>query len=82
MWQQYRAESAERDHEHCEFCWAKFMDPDFSEDHRRFVAEHPDVLTAGYTTATCKPQRASRHWVCEPCMSDFATEFAWTASGH
>jgi hypothetical protein len=80
VWQQYRAESAEREHEHCELCWAKFMDPDFSEDHRRFVAEHPDVLMAGYTTATEKPQRASRHWVCEPCMAYFADEFGWSVS--
>ena len=30
----------EWDHDHCEFCWAKFMEEDF-----------PNVLHAGYTTA-------------------------------
>jgi len=39
-----------------EFCWAKFMDPGFTEDHRRFVAEHPDVLATGYTTPGEKPE--------------------------
>jgi len=28
------------DHDHCEFCWAKFMEEDF-----------PEVLHFGYTTA-------------------------------
>jgi hypothetical protein len=79
VWQQYRAESAEREHEHCEFC-CKFVDPHFSEGHRGYVAEHPDILTAGFTTAIGQPQRANRHWACEQCMADFADEFAWTAS--
>jgi hypothetical protein len=30
----------EWDHDHCEFCWAKFMD-----------AELPEILHEGYTTA-------------------------------
>ena len=57
------------------------MDPGFSEDHRRFVAEHPDVLAAGYTTPGEKPELGGRHWVCEPCMADFADEFGWSLSG-
>lgn len=37
----YRANPRNRDwdHDHCEFCWAKFM-----------VEEQPDVLHAGYST--------------------------------
>jgi hypothetical protein len=58
VWQRYRAESADHEHAHCAFCWAKFMDPDFSDEHRRFIAAHPDVLTEGYTTTP-----ATRHWV-------------------
>lgn len=34
----WKAPSAEWDHDHCTFCWAKFM-------------EAPDALREGYTTA-------------------------------
>ena len=58
------------------------MDPDFSEEHRRFIDEHPDVLTAGYTTTTAHPHGAECHWVCKRCFDDFTEAFAWrVASG-
>ncbi len=38
-WTPYRAPSPEWDHDHCEFCGAKFMEQDA-----------PDVLRAGYAT--------------------------------
>lgn len=38
-WREYTRSSESRDHDHCEFCWAKFM-----------VEDHPDVLHEGYTT--------------------------------
>jgi len=81
VWQRYRAEGDDHEHEHCEFCWAKFMDPDFGEAHRRFVAEHPDVLTSGYATTAAHPHGAKGHWVCEACMADFADEFGWHVTG-
>src|SRR5947208_2930159 len=31
----YRAWSEDWEHDHCEFCWAKFMDPHFSPEHER-----------------------------------------------
>lgn len=74
VWQRYRAESADDEHAHCAFCWAKFMDPDFSDEHRRFIAERAEVLTEGYTT-TATP--ATHHWVCQTCMDDFADEYGW-----
>jgi hypothetical protein len=64
----YHAHSPTSEHEHCLFCWAKFMDPDFSAEHRTFIADHPEVLTTGYTTAD------QRHWLCPPCAADFADE--------
>ena len=39
FWQQYTTYSQEWDHDHCEFCWAKFMENG-----------GPGILTAGYTT--------------------------------
>jgi hypothetical protein len=73
----YRARSETDEHEHCAFCWAKFMDPDGSEAHRRFVAGHPDVLTEGYTTTRTHRDGDESHWVCPTCFDDFAEEFDW-----
>ena len=39
-WSIWTSPRPEWDHDHCAFCWAKFMDQD-----------SPDVLHAGYTTA-------------------------------
>ena len=50
------------------FCWAKFMDPDFSDAHRQHIAEHPDVLTEGYTTTASHEQGADYHWICKPLL--------------
>ena len=38
-WKQYSRYSENRDHDHCEFCWAKFMEE-----------EGPDILHEGYAT--------------------------------
>jgi len=38
-WSQYAPASADSDHDHCEFCWTKFM-----------VSDLPNVLHEGYTT--------------------------------
>lgn len=67
----YRARSETWEHEHCAFCWAKLMDPDFSGEHRRFIEEHPDVLTEGYTTTSEHPRGAKWRWVCPQCFDDF-----------
>jgi hypothetical protein len=39
-WKQYARPSESWDHDHCEFCWDKFMDPDSA-----------DTLHEGYATA-------------------------------
>ena len=38
-WRQYTRWSESWEHDHCEFCWAKFM-----------VEDYPNVLHEGYTT--------------------------------
>lgn len=38
-WKKYTRRSESWEHEHCEFCWAKFMQEDY-----------PEVLHEGYTT--------------------------------
>ena len=76
-WKRYHARSETSEHEHCVFCWAKFMDPDFSDAHRQHIAQHPDVLTEGYTTTNSHKHGTDYHWICKPCFDDFAQRFAW-----
>lgn len=58
----YEAPSQAWDHEHCEFCWAKFMPTGKSAD--------ASVLSEGYVTADDR-------WVCDGCFADFRDEFNW-----
>jgi len=74
----YRVYSETWEHDHCEFCTAKFMDADFSPEHRKFIEEHPEVLTEGYTTTAEHPKGADHYWICEPCFGDFEDSFGWT----
>jgi hypothetical protein len=71
VWKPYRAWSPDSEHDHCCFCWAKFMDPEFSDVHRQFIADNSEVLTEGYTTTDAHPDGAGSHWVCSPCFEDF-----------
>jgi hypothetical protein len=73
----YRAYSEAWEHDHCAFCQAKFMDPDFSPEHRRFIEQHPEVLTEGYATTAEHPNGADYYWVCARCFGDFAGRFGW-----
>jgi hypothetical protein len=76
----YRAFSETWEHDHCAFCWATFMDPAFSEKHRKYVEEHPEVLTEGYATTADHPRGADYHWICPDCFADFADRFGWRTS--
>ncbi|MDE7400241.1 MAG: hypothetical protein K2N06_12045 [Oscillospiraceae bacterium] len=53
-------------HEHCVFCWQKFM----RESERPF---YPDVdfVSKGYITLDGK------YWICEKCCDDFKERFNW-----
>src|SRR4051794_21017312 len=65
----------EWDHDHCDFCWAKFMDTSrFDEEWRK---ARPDVLDAGYTPAPPNPGFGNA-WICPQCFEDFRERFAWT----
>jgi hypothetical protein len=46
----HRALDEHGDHQRCEMCWAKFMDPQFSAGHAHFIEENPGVLTLGLVT--------------------------------
>lgn len=65
FWRAWHPSRPNWDHEHCSFCWAKFMDrPDVS-----------DVLREGYATAD------ECDWVCADCARDFARRFGFTLVG-
>ncbi|HUP38532.1 MAG TPA: hypothetical protein VM115_00320 [Vicinamibacterales bacterium] len=58
-WQQPRADW---DHDHCEFCWAKFM-----------LGSNPEeeYLHEGWTTED------RYRWICDDCFRDFRQRFGW-----
>lgn len=58
------------DHDHCSFCWARFIeagDPNLAADD----------LTEGYTTTADHEHGDGYHWVCQPCFRDFVERFQW-----
>ena len=59
----YERYSESWDHDHCEFCGAKFCE-DGSEG-----AATGDCLTDGYGTAD------NYRWICEPCFRDFRDKY-------
>lgn len=63
----YTAPSATWDHDHCEFCWAKFMERPYKDVLQRGYCSLEGTTPVGY------------HWVCEACFDDFADEFGLTA---
>ncbi|HWI97102.1 MAG TPA: hypothetical protein VNS60_13645 [Solirubrobacterales bacterium] len=63
------------DHDHCAFCWAKFMAADYPPEQREWREQHPEVLTVGYTI---DGSQKSRHWICPKCFEDFRKRFRWT----
>ncbi len=70
----YRAPRPTWDHDHCIFCWAKFMDPEATGPSRRAVESDPEILTSGYTSGP-----DSGRWVCPRCFEEFAERFDWSS---
>lgn len=73
----YRAYGETWEHDHCAFCWAKFMNPGHSEAQRAFIAEDLEILTEGYATTAEHPNGADYYWICPDCFDDFAEAFGW-----
>src|SRR4051812_45608855 len=74
----YQALSAGWEHEHCEFCWAKFLDASYSPEHADALTADPSLLSEGYTEAPGGKPPAGEHWICRRCFEDFRDEFGWT----
>jgi len=64
-WRDWHEKYAGSDHDHCEFCFAKFMDRE----------DITDVLREGYTTED------QHRWVCANCAGDFAESFKFKLVG-
>ncbi|MBX9950612.1 MAG: hypothetical protein K2Y39_15695 [Candidatus Obscuribacterales bacterium] len=58
------------DHDHCSFCWAKFMD-------EQNVNALPDCLYEGYATLACDQFADDYFWICATCFEDFREHFNW-----
>ncbi|HEU4973836.1 MAG TPA: hypothetical protein VFT50_02010 [Baekduia sp.] len=77
-WKRYQALSAQWEHEHCEFCWQKFLDAEYSPEHRRALEERSDdIEPAGYTNLAAGDVPAGKWWICKRCFEDFADEIEW-----
>ena len=63
----------EWDHDHCEFCWAKFEAAARVAD---LQPPDPSILTEGYVTVEGD---GALKWICERCFEDFKDEFHWSA---
>jgi hypothetical protein len=59
MRKRYKAWSEDWEHDHCEFCWAKFMDPELSPEHAQFISDHPEILTEGFAVQGRQPDASS-----------------------
>ena len=68
----YRRWSESWDHDHCEFCWVKLVEPADAAD------EPGEVLSEGYATTAEHPDGAEYHWICTQCFDDFAERFEWS----
>jgi hypothetical protein len=65
----YRQPSENWDHDHCEFCWATFADPEYRASQGYKTPE--DVLKEGYHT------QDEYRWICNSCFEDFQEMFKW-----
>lgn len=62
-WKKYKQPSKEWDHDHCEFCWTKFME-----------IRDDDIYNEGYNTTD---NNGKCSWVCKECFDDFKETFQW-----
>jgi hypothetical protein len=68
----YRAPSKSWDHDHCEICFAKFMEP---------PATDQDILHEGYASTQEYVRGEDYAWLCPTCFDDFSTQMGWTDVG-
>jgi hypothetical protein len=77
-WRDYVAPKPGWDHDHCVFCWAKFV-PRAKDGNNRLERDDHTIYFEGY--ATVESSGSGFEWACRPCFDDFATEFALAVVG-
>ena len=70
-WRDYEAPRPDWDHDHCVFCWAKFV-PRTELGKGWLEQDHHTIYSEGY--ATVEPSGSGFEWVCRPCFDDFSDE--------
>ena len=74
----YKVYSANWDHDHCEFCFKKFLDPSYADWMRDALAKpSDDHAGSGYANVAAGDTPSARYWVCRECFDDFRPEFGW-----
>ena len=74
----YQAYSGNWDHEHCEFCFRKFLDRDYAGWMREALEAPSQGQTgAGYANLASGGTPSGRYWICPECFGDFQAEFEW-----
>ena len=77
-WRSYQTYTGNWEHDHCEFCWKKFLDPGYSDWMREALADPAaENADAGYTNVRAGEKPSGTHWVCRECFGDFQPEFGW-----
>ena len=66
------------DHDHCDFCFGKFLPPGQIDEHRRLASDDDhELFTEGYTTTESYESGANCVWICTGCFSDFDELISW-----
>src|SRR5882757_1219191 len=77
-WKNYQVLTAEWEHEHCAFCFRKFLDPAYSDWSRQALKKEPGKhADQGYTTVGSELVKAGAEWICQKCFADFKDDFRW-----
>lgn len=70
----YRRYSDSWDHDHCEFCMARFIEPGTEAE---WEGDTHVQVTRGYAITEEHPKGADYYWVCKPCFDQFAAEYGF-----
>jgi hypothetical protein len=69
-WKRYSRWSDEWDHDHCAFCWARFVALDDPQ-------KGPNDLSEGYAVLSNGHFPDDYLWICATCYADFRGMFDW-----
>jgi hypothetical protein len=75
IWKPYGRWSESWDHDHCGFCWAKFVE---AEDLASYAEDDHEMVTEGYAAQATGPEgEDDYHWICASCFEEFKWKARW-----